>query len=76
MRPEVSFATSTDGTRIAWSRHGRGPHGARTVFEAAPDPKELLEIEGGHFGLLYHPGSLFDQVSAAQAEFLVRHLAG
>ncbi|MHB8400344.1 MAG: alpha/beta fold hydrolase [Candidatus Limnocylindrales bacterium] len=25
MRPEVSFATSSDGTRIAWSRHGHGP---------------------------------------------------
>ncbi len=25
MRPEISFATSADGTRIAWSRHGQGP---------------------------------------------------
>lgn len=25
MRTEVSFATSADGTRIAWSRHGSGP---------------------------------------------------
>ena len=25
MRNEVSFATSADGTRIAWSRHGHGP---------------------------------------------------
>src|SRR5659263_13844 len=25
MRTEVSFATSADGTRIAWSRHGTGP---------------------------------------------------
>ena len=25
MRSEVSFATSADGTRIAWSRHGSGP---------------------------------------------------
>jgi pimeloyl-ACP methyl ester carboxylesterase/DNA-binding CsgD family transcriptional regulator len=25
MRTEVSFATSADGTRIAWSRHGNGP---------------------------------------------------
>ena len=25
MRNEVSFATSADGTRIAWSRHGSGP---------------------------------------------------
>ncbi len=25
MRPEVFFATSADGTRIAWARHGHGP---------------------------------------------------
>lgn len=25
MRPEVSFAASSGGTRIAWSRHGHGP---------------------------------------------------
>ena len=25
MRTEASFATSADGTRIAWSRHGSGP---------------------------------------------------
>jgi pimeloyl-ACP methyl ester carboxylesterase/DNA-binding CsgD family transcriptional regulator len=25
VRPEIFFATSADGTRIAWSRHGRGP---------------------------------------------------
>lgn len=25
MRMEASFATSADGTRIAWSRHGSGP---------------------------------------------------
>jgi hypothetical protein len=29
--------------------------------------KLALEIEGGHFGLLYHPSPLFDRVSAAEA---------
>ena len=48
---------------------------ARAAFESAPDPKELLLVEGGHFGLLYHPSPLFDRVSAAQADFLARHLA-
>lgn len=47
---------------------------ARGVFESAPHPKELLEIEGGHFGLLHYPGTLFDEVSAAQRNFLIRHL--
>lgn len=55
---------------------GAEPHVARMAFDAAPQPKELLEVEGGHFGLLYHPSPLFDQVSAAQADFLLRHLGG
>lgn len=55
---------------------GAEPGVARMAFDAAPQPKELLEIEGGHFGLLYHPSQLFDQVSAAQADFLLRHLGG
>lgn len=49
---------------------------ARMAFAAAPEPKELLEVDGGHFGLLYHPSVLFDEVSAAQADFLRRHLSG
>jgi hypothetical protein len=44
------------------------------AFEAAPEPKKLLLIDGGHFGLLYHPGPLFDRASAAQAEFFMGHL--
>jgi pimeloyl-ACP methyl ester carboxylesterase len=44
------------------------------AFDSAPEPKELLLIDGGHFGLLYHPSDLFDRVSAAQAAFLVTHL--
>ncbi len=55
---------------------GAEPLIARMAFDAAPEPKEMLEIEGGHFGLLYHPSPLFDRVSAAQSEFLVRHLGG
>ena len=55
--------------------HGAEPPIARAAFESAPDPKELLLVEGGHFGLLYHPSPLFDRVGAAQADFLARHLA-
>ena len=54
---------------------GAQPHVALAAFAHAPAPSELLEIDGGHFGLLYHPSALFDQVSDAQADFLVRHLA-
>ena len=54
---------------------GASPAVARTAYERLAGPKELLEIEGGHFGLLYHPGAVFDRVSRAQRDFLVRHLA-
>ena len=47
---------------------------ALMAFERVQGPKELLEIEGGHFGLLYYPGEIFDKTAAAQAAFLVRHL--
>lgn len=53
---------------------GAEPAISRAVHDAAPQPKELLEVDGGHFGLLYHPSPLFDRVSAAQADFLHRHL--
>lgn len=47
---------------------------ARAAFDLLAGPKEWHEIDGGHFGLLYHPSSLFDQVSSIQADFLVGHL--
>ena len=53
---------------------GSSPEVARTVFDLMPEPKELCEIDGGHFGLLYHPGNLFDRASGTQADFLRRVL--
>jgi uncharacterized protein len=47
---------------------------SRLAFDLVPGPKELLEVDGGHFGLLYHPGALFDLASRAERDFLVRHL--
>lgn len=44
------------------------------AYRAAPGPKELIEIDGGHFGLLHHPSELFDFASRAQRDFLVRTL--
>jgi uncharacterized protein len=54
---------------------GADPSVARKAFDSAPPPKELLEIEGGHFGLLHYPSALFDEVSQAQLSFLMRHLS-
>jgi uncharacterized protein len=53
---------------------GCNPVVARQAFASAPEPKELLEIGGGHFGLLYHPSALFEEASRVQREFLRRHL--
>jgi uncharacterized protein len=47
---------------------------SRIVFDAAPQSKELVEVDGGHFGLLYHPSSAFDQASTTQRDFLRRYL--
>jgi pimeloyl-ACP methyl ester carboxylesterase len=47
---------------------------AHGVFEATPRPKELLEIDGGHFGLLHYPGPIFDRACQAQIDFLTRYL--
>jgi hypothetical protein len=47
---------------------------ARAAFDLLAGPKEWHEIDGGHFGLLYYPSSLFDHVSSIQADFLARHL--
>ncbi len=45
------------------------------VYDAIPDgAKEWHEIEGGHFGLLYNPGDLFDTSLALQSAFLTRVL--
>ncbi len=54
---------------------GARPEVSGAAYRSAPGPKELVEIDGGHFGLLWHPSDLFDQASQAQRDFLVRNLA-
>jgi uncharacterized protein len=53
---------------------GADPEVARMAFANAPQPKEVCEIEGGHFGLLHHPSALFELASSAERSFLLRHL--
>jgi uncharacterized protein len=50
------------------------PEVARAAYDAVPAPKEVVEIDGGHFGLLHHPSGLFDEATAVQAGFLVQTL--
>jgi hypothetical protein len=40
------------------------------VFEKIAAPKTFYEIDGGHFGLLWSPGPLFDEAAAQQTKFL------
>lgn len=51
---------------------GADPDVARAAYASVPAPKELVEIGGGHFGLLHHPSELFDEATRAQIDFLVR----
>lgn len=46
---------------------------ARHVYNIAPQPKELIEVEGGHFGIIHYPSPLFDEVSRAQVKFIKQH---
>lgn len=47
---------------------------SRLVYAQLTSSKELIEIDGGHFGLLYYPSELFDKASKAQCDFLKKHL--
>ena len=53
---------------------GANPAVARAAYDSIPAKKELVEIAGGHFGLLHYPSELFDQAVRAQRDFLVRIL--
>lgn len=50
------------------------PNIALNAYRTAPQPRVLLEIDGGHFGLLRPGSTLFDEVSHAQSTFLTKQL--
>ena len=47
---------------------------ARHAFNIALQPKKLIEIDGGHFGIVYYPSPLFDMASSAQVQFFQEYL--
>ena len=51
------------------------PAVARAVYDKVEGPKEWIEIDGGHFGLLYFPSEEFEGASSVQARFLSNHLS-
>lgn len=50
------------------------PDVSRRAFDLLPGEKDWYDIDGGHFGLLYHPSDLFDEASTVQAAYLTKHL--
>jgi uncharacterized protein len=50
------------------------PKVARATFDLVPSYKRWVEVHNGHFGMLYHPSSLFDRAVGAQRDFLLERL--
>jgi len=46
---------------------------ARHAYKIAPEPKKIIEVDGGHFGIIHYPSPLFDQASKSQIDFLNEH---
>jgi len=46
----------------------------RHAYSLLAGPKQWVDIDGGHFGLLYHPGARFDEAAGVQAAFLQQQL--
>jgi pimeloyl-ACP methyl ester carboxylesterase len=49
---------------------------AREVFAAAPQDKQLVTVQSGHFGLLYNGSPEFDDSLSVQQAFVREHLLG
>jgi cephalosporin-C deacetylase-like acetyl esterase len=54
--------------------NGANPKVTKHVYDNILQPKEWIDIDGGHFGLLYYPGPLFDKSSKSQIDFLKKYL--
>ncbi|MDZ7716477.1 MAG: CocE/NonD family hydrolase [Balneolaceae bacterium] len=54
--------------------NGANPRVTKYVYDNINQPKEWVDIDGGHFGLLYYPSLLFDKSSIAQIDFLSTYL--
>lgn len=54
--------------------NGANPIVAQHVYDNITQAKEWVDIDGGHFGLLYYPSHLFDKSSKSQINFLMRFL--
>ena len=50
------------------------PELQNAVFDRIAGPKEKIMLDGGHFGLLWQGGSVFQQAVETQVDFLQKHL--
>jgi pimeloyl-ACP methyl ester carboxylesterase len=66
--PAIFLVSQADEMRNA------APTVSRTAFDRLRGPKQWVDLDGGHFGLLYYPSEEFDRASSAQARFLKEHL--
>jgi uncharacterized protein len=48
----------------------------KAVYDLMPCRKQWIDIDGGHFGLLYYPSDIFTEASSRQSEFLAGTLNG
>lgn len=53
---------------------GANPDVTQAIFDRIKQSKEWVDIDGGHFGLLYYPSPIFDKSSKAQINFLNKYL--
>jgi cephalosporin-C deacetylase-like acetyl esterase len=53
---------------------GANPEVTFEIYNMVKQPKEWVDIDGGHFGLLHYPSALFDKSSKAQIDFLNKYL--
>jgi alpha-beta hydrolase superfamily lysophospholipase len=53
---------------------GANPQISRATFRAIAGPTEIVDIEGGHFGLMFDPSPELDFSIRTQTQFLIRHL--
>ncbi len=54
--------------------NGANPKVTQFVYNNITQSKEWVDIDGGHFGLLYYPSPLFNKSSKAQIDFLNKYL--
>ena len=70
VRVPVQFVMSPDD-----EMPGASSEVARELLGLLSGPTELVEVDGGHFGIIEYPSAAFERASAAESAFLTRVLS-